>query len=155
MQAPLFSCRVSFLGFSWGGIFRECGRFFYDCCDWGFWSWEKLQEHALCFCKTVLMFSVKLILHTAECVTGFSFGISRICLVAEARLCGEQWAVSSALRDGHNWPVRRSKNNGERRLQKTSALWSHLLSHQTDLPPAGACHKALEGKFEKISTINF
>lgn len=31
-------------------------------------------------------------------------------------------AVSSALRDGHNWLVRRSKNNGENRLQKTSAL---------------------------------
>lgn len=62
-------------------------------------------------CSQRSLFSIQL-LASVLASQGFDLWQKCVCVVS-----GEQ-----RLADGHNWPVRRSKNNGERRLQKTSAL---------------------------------
>lgn len=152
MRAPLFSCRVSFLGFFLGGIFSECGSFFFLIFSphsqrllWFrlFFEARNLQEHALCFSWNLApsCSSARLILHTAEpiIVSGVYF-----CLVAEEFFEWRWPRVADATGLG-GW-------NGEVKTVK------HLLSrgHVTSIR-SSSCRRlsqGVRGEIWNVSAIN-
>lgn len=122
-------------------VFFLRGIFWERRSDWGFESWWN-YKNTLCVLKPALAFFARLILHTAEYITSSNLMSQGFALWMKS------FSVVRNVMAAIGWSKVLFFFYPQEDKDKKICFVQLLIPHQTDLFPAGACHKALEANLE-------